>query len=104
LGHFWYPNEEAGQAVAEIYAGWQVSGAPGAETWSKPVIVGKVVDRGQAFLIGDSAFALNKNFDASSPNAGFWRSQLKAWLGHAAGKPEIVEPEGGIINLPKPPE
>jgi hypothetical protein len=100
LGRFWYPNDEPGQAAAEFYAGWPVSGRPGAETWSKPVIVGTMVGRGQAYLIGDSAFALNKNFDSSSPNATFWRERLRDWLGHAAAKPEIAEPGGGIINLP----
>ncbi|MGO9108557.1 MAG: hypothetical protein ACLP9L_04925 [Thermoguttaceae bacterium] len=103
LGWFRYPNAELGQPIAEFYAAWPVSGAPGAETWSKPVIVGTVVQRGRAYLIGDTAFALNKNFDSSSPNATFWRSQLKVWLGHSAGKPVTVEPaEGGIISLPKP--
>jgi hypothetical protein len=86
LGHFQYPSEE--QPSVEFYAAWPVSGAPGAETWSKPVIVGSRIGNGQAFLIGDTAFALRKNFDAFSPNANFWRSQLQDWLGHSADKAE----------------
>ncbi len=102
LGHFGYPSDESGEALVKFYAGWPVSGRPGAETWSKPVIVGSLTGRGQAYLIGDSAFALNKNFDSDAPNATFWHERLKDWLGNTAAKPEIVEPEGGIIALPKP--
>jgi hypothetical protein len=57
-------------------------------------------------LIGDTAFALNKNFDSFSPNANFWRSQLKIWLGQSVDQPRAVEPvlpsEGGILDLPQP--
>ena len=90
LGRFCYPSEE--QARCEFYAAWPVSGAPGAETWSKPVIgQARISKQGQAFLIGDTAFALNKNFESFSPNADFWRSQLKNWLGHSADQPRAVE-------------
>jgi hypothetical protein len=102
LGRFWYPSPEPGQAFAEFYAAWPVSGRPGAETWTKPVIVGTLVERGQAYVIGDSAFALNKNFDPSSPNAIFWRARLAEWIGHPASTSATGEPaEGGIISLPK---
>ena len=42
LASFYYPSEK--QANAEFYAAWPVSGKPGAETWSKPVIVGTAVE------------------------------------------------------------
>ena len=107
LGHFWYPHQEP--ANAEFYAAWPVSSRPGGEVWpkddpaQKPVIAGNGIGKGQAFILGDTAFALNKNFDSSSPNAGFWRTLLKNWLGRSADTPQTVEPsESGLINLPKP--
>ena len=101
LARFYYPSEE--QANVEFYAAWPVAGAPGAETWSKPVIVGTRVENGQAFLIGDTAFALNKNFNSSSPNTVFWRSQLKNWLGGSADRSQTVEPnKSGIMRRPMP--
>jgi len=105
LGPFRYPSEKA---AVEFYAAWPVSGAPGGETWPPdnplgPVIAGNPIGKGQAFILGDTAFALKKNFESFPPNANFWRSLLKNWLGHSADKPQTVEPsEGGIINLPKP--
>jgi hypothetical protein len=99
LGLFWYPSDE--QQIAQFFAGWPVFGPPGAETWPKPVIVGNRVESGQAFLIGDTAFALNKNFDGSSPNARFWSAQLKNWVGRLGDKSQAAEPgEGGILHLP----
>jgi len=93
LAMFWYPSEE--QPEAQFYAAWPVSGLPGAEIWSKPVIVGTGIKSGQAFLIGDTAFALNKNFDSSSPNAKFWRSQLKSWIGQPSDKPKAARGNEG---------
>ena len=58
LARCFYPDEE--RANAEFYAAWPVSGKPGADTWSKPVIVGTQVENGQAFLIGDTAFVLEQ--------------------------------------------
>ena len=75
----------------EFYAAWPVSGSPGGETWPTddplgPVIAGHRIGEGQAFILGDTAFALKKNFDPLSPNADFWHLQLKSWLGHSADK------------------
>ena len=90
LGSFYYPNRE--QAMAEFFAAWPVSSGPGGESWPKddpvrwPVVAGNPIGKGQAFLIGDSAFALKKNFGPFSPNANFWQSSLKNWLGRAAAK------------------
>lgn len=102
----WYPSNDD-KATTEFYAAWPVSTAPGGETWPKdlslgPLIAGYRTGEGQAFIIGDTAFALNKNFESSSPNRNFWRSQLQNWLGHSAGAAPSIEPnEGGIINSPK---
>jgi hypothetical protein len=103
LGRLRYPSDE--HASVEFYGAWPVSCAPGGETWPKddpdhkPVIAGYRTGAGQAFIVGDTAFALNKNFESYSPNANFWRSQLKSWIGHAADKPQAVEPsEGGMIQ------
>ena len=109
LARFRYPNEE--QAAVEFYAAWPVfrdSSDAGGEIWPKdtprgPVIAGHRMGEGQAFIIGDAAFALKKSFVSFSPNANFWQSLLKNWLGHSADKSPTIEPrEGGIINVPKP--
>ncbi len=99
LGQFGYPSDE--EAFAAFYAAWPVSGAPGADTWSKPVMVGTRFEAGQAFLIGDTAFVLNKNFGSFPQNSAFWQMQLKIWLGRSSDK--AIEPsKGRIIKLPKP--
>ncbi len=106
-GRFWYPNPD--KPAVEFYAAWPVSGRMDGETWPKDLLLGPVIagfrtDEGQAFIIGDTAFALNKNFESSSPNREFWRSQLKSWLGHSADKSQAVEStKSGIIKLPKTP-
>ncbi len=107
LGRYWYPSKE--QPFAQFYAAWPVYSTPNEATWptgdsaEKTVIAGHRMERGQAFILGDSAFVLKKNFGPFSPNPNFWRSQLQNWLGHAGEKTPTVEPtEGGIIDLPKP--
>src|SRR5208283_2263191 len=90
-GMFRYPNEQ--QTDVEFYASWPVFSGAGGELWPKddpsrfPVIAGNRIDKGQAFVIGDTCFALKKNFETFSPNPNFWRSQLKSWLGHEAANP-----------------
>jgi hypothetical protein len=91
LGRFRYPEGKKEQAEVEFYAAWPVSSAPGGETWPKdnpsgPVIAGNPIGKGQAFILGDSAFALKKNFDTFPRNATFWRNMLVNWLGHPAEK------------------
>ncbi|MGA2255751.1 MAG: hypothetical protein ABSG53_13985 [Thermoguttaceae bacterium] len=107
LGRYYYPNKQ--QPFVQFYAAWPVSSEPREVTWpeddpkGRAVIAGHRVGRGQAFILGDSAFALKKNFDSFPQNAAFWRSQLKTWIGHSADQTQAVDPrESGIINLPKP--
>ena len=85
VGRFRYPSEE--QATVEFYAAWPVSAAPGGEIWPKdnpfgPVIAGNRIGEGQAFIIGDTAFALKKNFDAFSPNAELLAFAIEDLAGH----------------------
>ena len=85
LGRFAYPNQE--QPNVEFYAAWPVSSTTRENTWPKdgplgePVIAGQRTGQGQAFILGDTAFALNKNFEEFPDNASFWRSMLGNWLG-----------------------
>ncbi len=116
-GNFQYPRGQS--AMVEFYASWPAFSTQGGELWPKdepdkrPVIAGNRIGQGQAFVIGDSAFALKKNFELFAPNPDFWRSQLQTWLGHSAERPRPVAPNtvtpntgtpntGAIINLPKP--
>jgi hypothetical protein len=94
-GRYFYPSKEPS---VQFYAAWPVSSDFGGETWPKDdpegkiVIAGHGLEGGQAFLLGDSAFALNKNFNSFPPNARFWRNMLGNWLGHSADKaPEPSE-------------
>ena len=82
LGRFWYPSEEQRNVrvlcrLARFQRSRRGNLAEG-RSRRKPVIAGNRIGEGQAFIIGDTAFALNKNFDSSSPNANFWHSQLKS--------------------------
>ena len=100
-GPCWFPEDKP---MAGFYAAWPVSGPAGGSTWPEghplgPVIAGNRAGAGQAFIIGDTAFALNKNFESSPRNADFWRIQLKSWLDQAAEKPQGAEPhQGGILG------
>ena len=87
---------------------WPVSSNPRQAFWptdvpdGKIVIAGHQILQGQVFLLGDSAFALNKNFDSFPENAGFWQSQLQNWLGRSADKTPADNPDkSGATNLPK---
>jgi hypothetical protein len=99
-----------------FYAAWPVTGAPNGVLWPtgdpahRPVIAGSHIDNGQAFLIGDSAFALKKNFKSlptrpgllpePNPNPKFWENQLRNWLGREP--PRGAANTGPISGLPKP--
>jgi hypothetical protein len=76
-----------------FHAAWPVSGTIGGSIWPEDdrhgsVIAGNSVGEGQAFLLGDSGFALQKglappvNPDETKPpqNALFWRTTLRSWL------------------------
>jgi len=101
-GPFFYPSEE--QPEVEFYAAWPVTGAPGGVRWpsdirdpyKKPVLAGNSLGDGQAFLLGDTAFGLKKNFEEFSRNPRFWESSLKNWLGHEPPKP----PAGAANSVP----
>ncbi len=81
--------------TVKFFAAWPVSGEPGGNRWPpndlarKPVIAGNRVREGQAFLLGDSQFALHKAFvppsdptaETTPQNALFWETTLRAWLG-----------------------
>jgi hypothetical protein len=102
------PQSDANLSV-QFYAAWPVYTAPGGENWpqddssERPVIAGFRTGEGQAFIIGDTAFALNKNFTSYPQNAAFWQTELETWLGRPGPKSQSVEPsEGGILKLPKP--
>jgi hypothetical protein len=103
LGRYCYPNKQ--QTSVQFYAAWPVSSDPSEVTWppdgpdGKAVIAGHRVGQGQAFILGDSAFALKKNIDSFPQNASFWRSQLEAWIGHRAST--AGSPKDGTLNLPK---
>jgi hypothetical protein len=102
-GPYRYPNDDDG---VEFYAAWPVTGEPGAVVWPaddpdplrKPVLAGNKIGSGQAFLLGDSAFALKKNFEEFSHNPGFWERSLKAWLGHEPPRPPASPPTIGPKN------
>ncbi len=101
MGRFRYPNDE--QAAVEFYAAWPVSGAPGAETWSKPVIVGTVVGRGPGLPHRRYGLCLEQEFRLLLAQRQLLAFAIEDWLGHSADKPETLEPhEGGILGLPKP--
>ena len=84
LGRYKYYNKQEPEPSVQFYAAWPVSSFPREVAWpqddpdGKTVIAGHGIGKGQAFILGDSAFVLKKNFDRFSPNAGFWRSQLKS--------------------------
>jgi len=90
VGRYWYPNKD--QPTVQFYAAWPVSSIPKEVIWpeddrgGRVVIAGHRIGQGQAFILGDSAFALKKNFGPFSPNPDFWRSLLKNWLGRSAEK------------------
>jgi len=98
LGRYYYPNKD--KPSLQFYAAWPVSSDPSEVTWppdgpdGKAVIAGHRIGQGQAFILGDSAFALKKNLDSFPQNASFWRSQLEAWIGHRGSTAE--SPKGGI--------
>jgi hypothetical protein len=74
-----------------FHAAWPVaqSGMAAGTTWpGNPVVIaGKRVGEGQAFLLGDSQFALQKGItppsvagDPVPQNALFWQTTLRSWL------------------------
>jgi hypothetical protein len=79
--------------IVQFHAAWPVSPATGT-TWPTddpvhgPVLAGNSEGQGQAFLLGDTAFALNEGLmppaaaeDPYPPqNALFWRTTLRSWL------------------------
>ncbi len=89
LGRFWYPKNDE-KATAEFYAAWPVATAPDGETWPKddplgrPIIAGNGIGKGQAFIVGDTAFALNKKL----------RSVVAQRLFLAVALEELVRPFG----------
>jgi len=100
--------QSEGALNVQFYAAWPVASAPGGENWPKddpnrkPVIAGNRIHDGQAFIIGDTAFALNKNFSSYSQNAAFWQTELGNWIGQRGSKAVIAEVrEDGMIELPK---
>ena len=81
--------------MMRFHAPWPValSGIAGGITWpedapdGKRVIVGNPLNQGQAFLLGDSQFALQKGLtppsvegDPVPQNALFWQTTLRSWL------------------------
>ncbi len=97
---FRVPPEIAAQPTEQnqsmrFHAAWLVSGDIGATLWpgddshDPPVIAGNRVGQGQAFLLGDTAFALQKGLlppldpsETQPPqNPLFWRTTLRRWLG-----------------------
>jgi hypothetical protein len=94
-----------GESSVKFHAAWPVSAPDRSTTWPnddpahRPVIAGNRTgqDKGQAFLIGDSEFALQKGIsppaESLSPdlpppqNAAFWQTTLHDWLGPPEVKP-----------------
>ncbi len=111
LGRVWRNiNSPFGNtANVEFYAAWPVAHGPDAtDIWKpdasdkKAVIVGRRDGTGTAVLIGDTCFALNKNFDSTPENAIYWQVLLANLTGRMPPKGDIIEPaEGGIIDVPK---
>jgi hypothetical protein len=87
-------NAQSSQTeMMRFHAAWPVGGVAGGATWptddpkQPPVIARNFLGQGQAFLIGDSQFALPKGIappvmpgDPSPENALFWRTTLRSWL------------------------
>ena len=79
--------------LVQFHAAWPVSPAAGT-TWPNddpahgPVLAGNSEGQGQAFLLGDTAFALNEGMmppaaadDPNPPrNPLFWGTTLRSWL------------------------
>ena len=76
-----------------LFSAWPVASSEGGTIWpdddarQRPVIAGNRFGAGQAFLLGDSSFALQKSFvvppemDEFPPqNAVFWQTTLRSWL------------------------
>lgn len=94
-----------GKSKAEVilYAGWPVESPKGGASFlvhgqrGEPVMAARRLGRGTAILIGDTAFALNKNLESTegeltyegSRNVDFWR-----WLlGEFGGRPAWTPPD-----------
>jgi len=97
LGRYFYPSKD--QPEVQFYAAWPVSSEPKDVIWpedaprGKAVIAGHRIVQGQAFILGDSAFALKKNFDSFPQNTAFWRNQLAIWLRRPGPKTETPRTE-----------
>ncbi len=82
----------AGQnLLMRFHSAWPVAaiGMAGGTTWpSNPVVIaGNGIEKGQAFLLGDSQFALQKGLNPPSAagdpvpqNSLFWQTTLRSWL------------------------
>jgi hypothetical protein len=87
-------NAPSGQVeMMRFHAAWRVAGDPGGNIWptdgsaNGPVIAGNGIEKGQAFLLGDSQFALQKGItppsvegDPVPQNALFWQTTLRSWF------------------------
>jgi len=115
MGHFRTLYRPAGadyDAGVRIYHGWPVECAPTDELFrgfdNLPIVALRDVGRGKVVLVGDTAFAMNKNleytggepFSGRYDNAHFWRwligslTKQEPWLPPSAEEPK-VEPASG---------
>ncbi len=99
-----------GRGTMRFYAAWPVEHGAEAENLTlssegivyRSVAVSQRWGSGQAVLLGDTCFAMNKTFEAHPGNSGYCK-----WLwAHLEGRPERppkAEPtEGGMLDAPKP--